>query len=69
MSLTYAMQVQFALSSSPIFSRTDTATDSEHFYNSTLDLFSDPEEQEEVNDLLTWWNRLDGPPVLCSNRC
>lgn len=53
----YGAQVRFSLSSSPVFSRTDTATDSERFYNSILDLFSDSEEQEEVNDLLTWWNR------------
>ena len=45
------------LSSSSVFSRTDTATDSERFYNSVLDLFKDPEEKEEVNDLFTWWNR------------
>jgi hypothetical protein len=50
-------QVQFALSSSPVFSRTDTVTDSERFYNSILDLFKDVEENEEVNDLLLWWNR------------
>lgn len=54
---TEILQVRFALSSSPVFSRTDTATDSERFYNSILDLFFDPEEQEEVNDLLAWWNR------------
>ena len=51
------LQVRFALSSSPVFSRTDTVTDSERFYNTVLDLFEDVEEQQEVNDLLTWWNR------------
>jgi hypothetical protein len=50
-------QVRFSLSSSPVFSRTDTATDSERFYNSVLDLFEDVEEKEEVNDLVAWWNR------------
>ncbi len=50
-------QVRFALTSSPVFSRTDTVTDSERFYNTVLDLFDDVEEQEEVNGLLTWWNR------------
>jgi hypothetical protein len=50
-------QVRFALSSSPVFSRTDLATDSERFYNSVLDLFEDPDEQEEVNELIFWWNR------------
>ena len=52
-------QVRFALSSSPVFSRTDTVTDSERFYNSVLDLFEDPEEIQEVNDLQTWWNRCE----------
>lgn len=51
------IQVRFALSSSPVFSRTDTATDSERFYNSVLDLFDDVDEQEEVNELVVWWNR------------
>lgn len=51
------MQVRFALSSSPIFSRSDLATDSERFYNTILKLFEDPEEQEEVNKLFAWWNR------------
>jgi hypothetical protein len=56
-STTLRPQVRFALSSSPVFSRTDTVTDSERFYNTVLDLFDDIEEKEEVNDLLTWWNR------------
>jgi hypothetical protein len=50
-------QVRFALCSSSVFSRSDTVTDSERFYNTILDLFDDVEEQEEVNDLLVWWNR------------
>jgi hypothetical protein len=49
--------MRFALSSSPVFSRTDTVTDSEKFYNSILDLFEDTEEKEEVDNLLMWWNR------------
>jgi hypothetical protein len=49
--------MRFALSSSPVFSRMDTVTDSERFYNSILDLFEDAEEKEEVENLLTWWNR------------
>jgi hypothetical protein len=47
------LQVRFALSSSPVFSRTDTTTDSERFYTSVIDLFEDVEEKEEVDDLLT----------------
>jgi hypothetical protein len=50
-------KVRFALTSSPVFSRSDTATDSERFYNSVLDLFEDSKELGEVNDLLVWWNR------------
>lgn len=55
--LIYYGQVQFTLTSLPIFSRTDTVTNSETFYTSILDLFNDPDEKEEVTDLLTWWNR------------
>jgi hypothetical protein len=49
--------MRFALSSSPVFSRMDTVTDSERFYNSILDLFEDADEKEEVDNLLMWWNR------------
>ncbi|KAG2057437.1 hypothetical protein BDR06DRAFT_980854 [Suillus hirtellus] len=52
-----AMQVRFALTSSPVFSCTDTVTNSERFYNSILDIFEDPDEQQEVDDLVVWWNR------------
>ncbi|KAG2136453.1 hypothetical protein DEU56DRAFT_871539 [Suillus clintonianus] len=48
-----ATQVRFALSSSSVFSRTDTTTDSETFYHSLLDLLEDPEESKEVDELLT----------------
>jgi hypothetical protein len=59
------LQVRFSLSSSPVFSRTDLATDSERFYNSILDLFDDPDEKEEVNNLVVWWNRsVNNPAVL-----
>jgi hypothetical protein len=47
------MQVHFALSSSPVFSRTNMATDSERFYNSILNIFKDVEEAKEVNELFT----------------
>ena len=45
------------LSSAPVSSRTDTTTDSEHFYNSIFNLLNDVEEQVEVDLLLSWWNR------------
>ena len=31
-------------------------TDSETFYKSLLGLLDDPEEKEEVNALLSWWD-------------
>lgn len=40
-----------------MFSRTDHVTDSERFYNSVLELLDDPEEKEEIDQLITWWNR------------
>ena len=51
-------QVRFSLSSSSVFSRTDTVTDSENFYHSILDLLEDPDESQEVVDLMMWWTRL-----------
>ena len=50
-------QVRFALSSSPVFSRMDTTTDSETFYNSVLSLLEDEEEKDEIHKLLMWWNQ------------
>jgi hypothetical protein len=49
-------QLRFALSSSSVFCRTDTSTDSERFYESVLDFLDHPEEKDEVHDLLSWWN-------------
>lgn len=31
-------------------------TDSERFYDSILEILEDPEEQQEVQALLKWWN-------------
>ncbi|KAH6885998.1 hypothetical protein BKA70DRAFT_1123482, partial [Coprinopsis sp. MPI-PUGE-AT-0042] len=50
-------KVRFSLTSLPIFLRSDSETDLETFYNSVLDLLKDPEEQDEVQDLLIWWNK------------
>ncbi|KAG1783331.1 hypothetical protein EV702DRAFT_959376 [Suillus placidus] len=63
-----ATQVRFALSSSSVFSRTDTSTDSETFYHSLLDLFEDPGEFKEVDELLTWWNRQVFPTSSAAKR-
>ncbi|KAG2336943.1 hypothetical protein BDR05DRAFT_978646 [Suillus weaverae] len=52
-SLAYiAMQVRFSLSSSSVFSHTDMVTDSKNFYHSILDLLEDPDESQEVIDLM-----------------
>ncbi|KAG2134612.1 hypothetical protein BD769DRAFT_1627142 [Suillus cothurnatus] len=68
-SLAYiATQVRFSLSSSSVFSRTDTVTDSENFYHSILDLLEDPDENEEVVDLMTWWTRRIFPNSSSSQR-
>ncbi|KAG1803219.1 hypothetical protein EV424DRAFT_1331093 [Suillus variegatus] len=68
-SLAYiATQVRFSLSSSSVFSRTDTVTDSENFYHSILDLLEDPDESEEVIDLMTWWTRRIFPNSSSSQR-
>lgn len=53
----YLIQVRFALSSSAVFSRTDTITDSERFYTSLLDFLDSAEEKECIDQLLIWWNR------------
>ncbi|KAG2740827.1 hypothetical protein P692DRAFT_201842410 [Suillus brevipes Sb2] len=60
--------VRFALSSSSVFSRTDTTTDSETFYHSLLDLLGDPDESKEVDELLTWWNRQVFPTSSAAKR-
>ncbi|KIJ58978.1 hypothetical protein HYDPIDRAFT_118906 [Hydnomerulius pinastri MD-312] len=52
-----ATHARFSLTSAQVFSRTDLVTDSERFYNSILELLDDPEEKDEVDQLLIWWNR------------
>jgi hypothetical protein len=39
-----------------VFSRSDTSTDSQRFYESVLEFLDDPEEAGEVDALLQWWN-------------
>lgn len=53
----YCFKARFALSSSRVFNRTNTVTDSEKFYNSVLEVLEDPDETKEVDALLAWWNR------------
>jgi len=35
----------------------DLVTDSERFYTSIDELLDDPKEKDEVDQLMTWWNR------------
>ncbi|KAG1762911.1 hypothetical protein EDD22DRAFT_979628 [Suillus occidentalis] len=63
-----ATQVQFSLSSSSVFSWTDMITDSENFYLSILDLLEDPDESQEVTNLMTWWTRRIFPNSSSSQR-
>ncbi|KIJ09521.1 hypothetical protein PAXINDRAFT_17395 [Paxillus involutus ATCC 200175] len=58
-------QPGLATHESMVFSRTDLVTDSERFYTSILQLLDDPDEVDEVDQLLTWWNRQVFP--LCSD--
>ncbi|KAG2143874.1 hypothetical protein BD769DRAFT_1661263 [Suillus cothurnatus] len=61
--------VCFSLSSSSVFSRTDTVMDSENFYHSILDLLEDPDESQEVVDLMTWWTHCIFPNSSSSQQC
>jgi hypothetical protein len=49
-------QLHFALSSSSVFCRSDTSTDSERFYESVLAFLDNLEKKDDVGDLLNWWN-------------
>ena len=51
------VQTRFALTSAQVFSWTDLVTDSERFYSSIVELLNDPDEMEEVDQLMMWWNR------------
>ncbi|KAJ3525548.1 hypothetical protein NMY22_g10525 [Coprinellus aureogranulatus] len=52
-----ATLVRFSLSSASTFSRSDTTTDSQRFYNTIVDFLEMEEEEESVSDLLAWWNQ------------
>ncbi|KAJ3528944.1 hypothetical protein NMY22_g9199 [Coprinellus aureogranulatus] len=49
--------VRFSLSSSAVFCRNDRSTDSERFYKTIIEFLESPSEEEEVGDLLKWWNQ------------
>lgn len=63
-----ATQLRFALSSSSVFCRSDTSTDSERFYETVLDFLDDVEEKEEVDELLNWWNCQVFPSYITRER-
>ncbi|TEB23586.1 hypothetical protein FA13DRAFT_1818350 [Coprinellus micaceus] len=68
-SLAYTFtQVRFSLTSAGVFSRTDSETDSETFYTSVLELLEDPEEQDEVQPLMLWWNQRIFPSFSATRR-
>ncbi|RXW25760.1 hypothetical protein EST38_g2 [Candolleomyces aberdarensis] len=56
------------MNASATFSRTDTVTDSEYFYNLVLELLEDPEESNDVEDLLKWWNSQIFPTYMSDVR-
>ncbi|KIK31564.1 hypothetical protein CY34DRAFT_103118, partial [Suillus luteus UH-Slu-Lm8-n1] len=41
---------------------------SERFYNSVLDIFEDPDEKQEVDELIIWWNRQIFPSYSTARR-
>ena len=57
--LTDLLQACYALTSAQVFSCTDLITDLECFYTSILNLLGDPDEKDEVDHLLMWWNRYE----------
>ncbi|KIK25264.1 hypothetical protein PISMIDRAFT_9647 [Pisolithus microcarpus 441] len=63
-----AMQAHFALTSTQVFSHTDLVTDLEQFYNSIMELLKDPNEIDEVELLIGWWNRQIFP-LYTENEC
>ncbi|TEB29041.1 hypothetical protein FA13DRAFT_1632636, partial [Coprinellus micaceus] len=63
-----ATQVRFALTAASTFSRSDRETDSETFYTSVLEVLEDPEEQDEVKELMGWWNQKIFPSFSTTRR-
>ncbi|TDL20869.1 hypothetical protein BD410DRAFT_841057 [Rickenella mellea] len=56
-SLAYiAMLVRFSLSNQQTFNRNDMVTHTEKFYTNLIDHLGEPDEAEEVESLMLWWN-------------
>ncbi|KAG1812326.1 hypothetical protein EV424DRAFT_1473594 [Suillus variegatus] len=69
-SLAYiAMQIRFSLTLSSVFSHTDMIMDSENFYHSILDLLENPDEIEEVANLMMWWTHRVFPNSSSLQHC
>ena len=49
--------VRFTLSLSLVFTRSDSNCDSIRFYNTMVTFLEDPDEEEEVSELLLFWNQ------------
>ncbi|KAM5532499.1 hypothetical protein V8D89_013852 [Ganoderma adspersum] len=60
--------VRFALGSRPTFTRSDTITDSQTFYNVLLAFLTHPHERENLNELLLWWNEQVFPHAIAVRR-
>ncbi|KAI5987128.1 hypothetical protein EDC04DRAFT_2873476 [Pisolithus marmoratus] len=62
---------RFALTSMyPSVLSDDLVTDSERFYTSILELLEDPDEIDEVGQLIGWWNHIIIQPwIWCEQNC
>lgn len=49
--------MRFALGTRGTFSSKDTIADSQTFYNVILAFLNHPDELENVNELIVWWNK------------
>ncbi|KAI6017489.1 hypothetical protein EDC04DRAFT_2576705 [Pisolithus marmoratus] len=63
-----AMQTCFSLTSAQVFSHTDLITDSEQFYSSIMELLDNSNKSNEVDQLITWWNRQIFPLYTASEQ-
>ncbi|KAI1784128.1 hypothetical protein LXA43DRAFT_1101726 [Ganoderma leucocontextum] len=63
-----ATLVRFSLSSRATFARSDTVTDSQTFYNVLLAFLTHPDERENANELLVWWNKQVFPNYVATYR-
>ncbi|KAG2005518.1 hypothetical protein CC2G_001918 [Coprinopsis cinerea AmutBmut pab1-1] len=68
-SLAYvATQIRFALSSEGSFVRDGNGEELEDFYQSILEVFEDPYQQDDAKKLLSWWNQQIFPAYMHKQR-